>query len=69
MPVVEPSSSGAARGEGKQGQFEKVQFTKGTIIKQGDEGATFYVVEDGVCDAFIKAVESRGAAETRFGVR
>jgi CRP-like cAMP-binding protein len=45
------------------GQFEKVQFTKGsTIIKQGDEGATFYVVEDGVCDAFIKGTSKAVAS-------
>ena len=30
------------------GQFEKVQFTKGsTIIKQGDRGETFYIVKSG----------------------
>ena len=46
------------------GQFEKVQFTKGsTIIKQGDEGATFYVVEDGVCDAFIKGTSKLFVAD------
>ena len=48
------------------GQFEKVQFTKGsTIIKQGDEGATFYVVEDGVCDAFIKGTSKAVASPGR----
>ena len=48
------------------GQFEKVQFTKGsTIIKQGDEGATFYVVEDGTCidPARIKEISDKRKTE------
>jgi hypothetical protein len=52
------------------GQFEKVQYAKGVIIiNQGEEGHSFYVVEDGVCDAFIQGhVQSGRFSKSWFRV-
>lgn len=37
--------------------MKKLEYTKGDdIIKQGEEGDLFYVVEDGACEIFVKGV-------------
>jgi|NorSeaMetagenome_1021524.scaffolds.fasta_scaffold324273_1 cAMP-dependent protein kinase regulator len=37
--------------------MKKITFSKGDdIIKQGEEGDLFYVVEDGECEIFVKGV-------------
>ncbi|GMH95310.1 hypothetical protein TrST_g7374 [Triparma strigata] len=39
------------------GAMKKLEYTKGDdIIKQGEEGDLFYVVEDGACEIFVEGV-------------
>ena len=49
--------------------FSKKVFTKGsTVIQQGDNGETFYVVDSGALDIFINAGEGKNQNEMRVGV-
>ena len=48
------------------GQFEKVSYgASKQIITQGDNGDTFYVIESGICDAFIKGTTKAVASPAR----
>ena len=48
------------------GQFEKVQYgASKQIITQGETGDTFYVIESGICDAFIKGTSKAVASPAR----
>lgn len=49
--------------------FSPKEFTAGsTVIKQGDKGETFYVVESGALDIYINIGEGKDTIETQVGV-
>lgn len=49
--------------------FSKKKFGEGeTVIKQGDKGETFYVIESGLLDIFINVGEGKDTTETQVGV-
>jgi len=49
--------------------FVQKRFKEGaTVIKQGDAGETFYVVQSGSLEIFINVGEGEAATETRVGV-
>ena len=48
------------------GQFEQVSYgASKQIITQGETGDTFYVIESGICDAFIKGTSKAVASPAR----
>ena len=48
--------------------FERKVVAGETIIKQGDEGDNFYVVDSGLFDIFVKGVKVAGAGRSHARV-
>ena len=48
--------------------FESENFpSEAVVIKQGDSGDHFYVVENGSLDIFVRVVDNDGAEDVRVG--